>query len=205
MTHIGTQTIQTPHLLLRHFREQDAPAMFQNWANDPRVTRWMRWEPHKDADETRTILRGWVPEYARPDYYHWCIALREGPAGDSEIPIGSIGVLHSFESDDPHLWEPGYCIGLPWWNHGYTTEALEAVLDYFIQGTGIAAGGPDKLICSHATENPASGRVMQKAGFVYEREGVYHRFDGTPVPACYYVYPLPGATPATSMEGAHER
>ena len=42
------------------------------------------------------------------------------------------------------------------------------------------------LACSHAVENPASGKVMMKAGFVYDHEAVYHKFDGTAIPCkCY--------------------
>ena len=38
----------------------------------------------------------------------------------------------------------------------------------------------------HAAANPASGRVMQKAGFVYHHDAEYHKFDGTSVSCkCY--------------------
>ena len=42
------------------------------------------------------------------------------------------------------------------------------------------------LTCCHAVHNPASGRVMEKAGFVYHHNDVYHKFDGTPMECrCY--------------------
>ena len=42
------------------------------------------------------------------------------------------------------------------------------------------------LACGRAAANPASGRVMEKAGFVYHHNDVYHKFDGTPVACrCY--------------------
>ena len=47
MRHAGTQTIETERLLLRPLTPEDAPMMYANWANDPDVTRWLRWEPHK--------------------------------------------------------------------------------------------------------------------------------------------------------------
>lgn len=53
MRHAGTQTIETERLLLRPLTPEDAPMMYANWANDPDVTRWLRWEPHKNVDETR--------------------------------------------------------------------------------------------------------------------------------------------------------
>ena len=46
MRHAGTQEIETPRLLLRRLMPSDAPMMYANWANDPEVTRWLRWTPH---------------------------------------------------------------------------------------------------------------------------------------------------------------
>ena len=43
MRHAGTQTIETERLLLRPLTPEDAPMMYANWANDPDVTRWLRW------------------------------------------------------------------------------------------------------------------------------------------------------------------
>ena len=45
MRHAGTQEIETPRLLLRRLLPSDAPMMYSNWANDPEVTRWLRWTP----------------------------------------------------------------------------------------------------------------------------------------------------------------
>ena len=79
------------------------------------------------------------------------------------------------------VWEVGYCIGKAWWNKGFTTEALKAVVEYWFKNTDSSW-----LACCHAFENPASGRVQQKAGFVYDHDAVYHKFDGTPVACrCY--------------------
>ena len=64
---------------------------------------------------------------------------------------------------------------------GFTTEALQAVVDFWFRQVGGAF-----LTCCHAVQNPASGRVMEKAGFVYHHNDVYHKFDGTPVECrCY--------------------
>ena len=80
------------------------------------------------------------------------------------------------------VWEPGYCIGRKWWNKGFTTEALRAVVAYWFTRTDSSW-----LACGHAAANPASGRVMEKAGFVYHHNTVYHKFDGTPVECRSYL------------------
>lgn len=44
MRHAGTQEIETPRLILRRLFPQDADRMYVNWANDPDVTRFLRWK-----------------------------------------------------------------------------------------------------------------------------------------------------------------
>ena len=56
MRHAGTQDIETPQLLLRRLLPEDAPQMYANWASDPEVTRYLRWEPHTRPAETRELL-----------------------------------------------------------------------------------------------------------------------------------------------------
>ena len=73
MRHVGTQNIETPRLLLRRLAPADAPAMYRNWACDPAVTRYLRWEPHKSVDETFALLTAWAELYPNPDYYQWAI------------------------------------------------------------------------------------------------------------------------------------
>ena len=58
MRHAGTQDIETPRLLLRRLLPEDAPQMYANWASDPEVTRYLRWEPHKPAAWPRLQLLG---------------------------------------------------------------------------------------------------------------------------------------------------
>ena len=56
MRHAGTQTLETDRLFLRQLLPEDAEQMYTNWASDPEVTRFLRWEPHKNALETVGLL-----------------------------------------------------------------------------------------------------------------------------------------------------
>ena len=76
MRHAGTQDIETPRLLLRRLLPEDAPQMYANWASDPEVTRYLRWEPHKSPAETRELLAAWALLYPNPDYYQWAMVER---------------------------------------------------------------------------------------------------------------------------------
>lgn len=73
LTHKGTQTLSTARLTLRRFTVEDADAMYQNWANDKRVTRFLTWQPHESAEQTKRLLTLWCSEYEKPDYYSWAI------------------------------------------------------------------------------------------------------------------------------------
>jgi len=63
LQHKGSQVLQTPRLMLRPFALSDADAMFNNWAKDPRVTRFLTWQTHPDLQESLRILNLWQPDY----------------------------------------------------------------------------------------------------------------------------------------------
>ena len=94
MRHAGTQEIETERLVLRRLTPEDAGMMYQNWANDPQVTKYLRWEPHKNADETRELLTAWALLYPNGDYYQWGIV--EKATGQV---FGSIGVFTSSSAE----------------------------------------------------------------------------------------------------------
>ena len=71
MRHAGTQELETDRLLLRRLLPEDADMMYQNWASDPDVTRFLRWEPHRNELETLALLAAWATLYPNPDYYQW--------------------------------------------------------------------------------------------------------------------------------------
>lgn len=64
MKNSGTVRMETKRLVLRPYVIEDADAMFRNWANDPQVTKYLSWEPHKDVEETKQILEGWGPSWS---------------------------------------------------------------------------------------------------------------------------------------------
>lgn len=156
MTHIGTQRIETERLILRPFVMADASAMYENWASDPEVTKYVTWPAHSSIEITRMVLRDWTEGYERPDRYNWGIVLKE----DGRL-IGNISVVHLHEHVD--ACEIGYCMGKNWWGGGIMTEALRAVVDHLFENVGF-----NRISARHDPRNIGSGRVMQKAGMTYE-------------------------------------
>lgn len=154
ITHKGTQAIQTERLTLRKFTTHDAQAMFVNWANDKRVTRYLTWCPHESPEATRQLLELWCADYEKPNTYNWLIEYQG-------IPIGNISVVRLSEQHE--YAELGYCIGCAYWNKGIMPEAAKAVIDYLFAQVGV-----NRVQISHAVKNPASGRVAQKCGLTLE-------------------------------------
>ena len=92
MRHVGTQELETNRLLLRRLLPEDAGQMYQNWASDPEVTRWLRWEPHKNELETVGLLAAWATLYPNPDYYQWAIV--EKSSGQVFGGISILSLIH---------------------------------------------------------------------------------------------------------------
>ncbi len=154
LTHIGTQEIKTDRLILRRFKPEDAEAMFNTWANDERVTRFLTWEPHGTLEVTEYIIDLWVKDYEKENTYQWAIEF------ESKL-IGSIGCVETSEGNE--CGEIGYCIGYDFWGKGIMTEAAKSVIDYLFSEVNL-----HRIEILHATQNPASGKVAHKCGLTYE-------------------------------------
>jgi RimJ/RimL family protein N-acetyltransferase len=145
-----TLIIQTERLLLRPFRDDDAPALAA-LAGNLKVARMTARIGHPS---TETMARHWIGSHA---------ALRESGEGYSfavllaDALVGAVGV----ERNGKGGYELGYWIGEPWWGCGFATEAAAAVVRFAAETLGAGA-----LEAGFLYDNPASGRVLAKCGFV---------------------------------------
>ena len=156
MKHCGTKTLETERLILRRFTVEDAQPMFDNWASDPEVTKYLMWPTHQSVDVSKSVLESWVPLYSDEKYYQWAIALK-----DTGEPIGSIAVVN--QNEQAEVAHIGYCIGRKWWHQGIMSEALKAVMEFLFDTVEY-----NRLESRHDPRNPNSGKVMQKCGMKYE-------------------------------------
>lgn len=161
--HLGTKQLDTKKLTLRQFNINDAEDMFINWANDPEVTKYLSWLPHGSLEVTKDILNSWINNYHNLEFYNWAISLR-----NINRVIGSISVVKFFNQN--LTCEIGYCISKSYWNKGITTEALKAVIIFLLKEVGVI-----RIEAFHNVNNIASGKVMLKAGMIFEgRLRKYH-------------------------------
>lgn len=141
--------IETKRLILRNFKLEDSKSIFLNWARDERVTRYLRWDIHKDIKETENYVKT-----ALNNPYAWVIVLKS----NNEI----IGTIDLIGKNDFGVYEIGYVLAYKYWNNGYMSESLNAVINYLFDN------GFNKLGACHHIDNIASGKVMKKCGMKYK-------------------------------------
>lgn len=152
LNHMGTESIETLRLQLRKFELSDASDMFNHWAGDAEVCKYLSWGPHPSEDISSKRIANWVNHYSYNNSYVWAIVWK-----NKGTVIGSISV--EFSDDYTQSCEVGYCLGKAYWNRGIMTEALHAVMHYLFYEIGYR-----EIKAKHDVLNLASGKVMQKAG-----------------------------------------
>ena len=157
MNHCGTKKLETERLILRRFQKDDVKAMYENWASDDEVTKYLTWPTHQSINVSQSIIDEWINSYDNEKYYQWAIVYKEY----SNEPIGSISAVYM--NEDVSMVHVGYCIGKNWWHQGITSEALKAIIDFFFDQVGF-----NRIESRHDPRNPNSGKVMQKCGMKYE-------------------------------------
>ena len=146
-------TLETDRLILRPFEMSDADEMFNGWASNPEVTKYLTWDTHKSIDETRYVLEMWIKEYEDPKRLNFAIVLK----GEGRL-IGGIDVVR-YEDGMPVI---GYNLSRTFWNNGYMTEACRCLLNYLFTH-GYSAVRIDAIF-----ENIGSNRVIRKCGGVFQ-------------------------------------
>ncbi len=154
----GAPMIETQRLILRKIEMNDANRMFEFIFSDYRVMDNLIKGPHQSITETINRLTEITNQYVSEKFCYWGIVVKE----NGEL-IGTIDLFNI--NEDTENCEVGYNIGFNWWNKGYGTEALHAVVEFAFRIMDI-----HKISATHNIDNPASGKIMLKVGM--KREGI---------------------------------
>jgi len=155
--------IHTERLLLRKPRATDAPLMFNAYAQDPTVTRYLMWRPHANIAETRAVIDRFLTAWESQEGFCWFLF-----TNDTDQMIGSIAARP--ENDGLNL---GFLLARPHWGNGYMPEAIAAVLEWAFTEPWVSRASAARDI-----ENHSSARALEKAGFVRAR--ILHEFSVHP-------------------------
>ena len=138
-------------ITLRSPAYEDASRLAQ-LAADFDIAKNLAWMPHPYGLEDAQGFLGRVAHKRAPDD---CALFIE------HVEAGLIGCI-GFHRETGELWpEFGYWIAKDHWGYGYATEAASLALGW------AAREGVRAATAGHFVDNPASGRVLEKAGFLY--------------------------------------
>lgn len=146
--------ITTPRCRLRPWRMEDKPALLRH-ADNPNIA--------------RNLSDIFPSPYTEADADTWLSARMadEGPQKEFAIEINgeAVGCIGLITRDDvlARTAAVGYWLAEIHWGKGYMTEVLRAFVPYAFETAAC-----HRLETWHYGWNPASGRVMEKAGFRLE-------------------------------------
>ena len=147
--------LETERLLFRRPVASDVLDIFERYASDADVTRYLAWPRHLSVDDTRTFIAFSDAEWARWPAGPLLIVSR----ADGSL-LGGTGI--GFETRGRAI--TGYVLARDAWGRGYATEALAAMVQL------ARASGVERLSATCHADHRASWRVMEKCGFT--REGL---------------------------------
>ncbi len=159
--------LTTDRLTLRPFTDSDAEG-FLALAGHCEVARMTSDIPHP---LTLADARQWL----QPAPHEARFALMENNA-----LIGGAGYFLQASGDA----ELGFWLGRAYWGRGLATEAVKAVV-----GHGLASSRTPAFTSAHFTDNPASGRVLAKLGFLAVGTARIHSIarDADVAAICYHL------------------
>ena len=162
--------IETEHLLLRKLELGDVYEYYERLMGDADVSRYMLFDPHQTIMESLEDMQQKLRRYEEEPFYCWGVELKE-EAG----LMGMVQLLRFDEQADSCSFV--YMLGCNYWNQGYGTEILKAVIRFAFEELEV-----QRILADHMTKNIASGKVMEKAGMKhigtetgkYEKMGILY-------------------------------
>lgn len=149
--------LTTNRLILDQIKSTDIQDIV-NYANNANITDNTRTMPHPYFEKDAIA---WIDKasegFNTGDLFMFAIRIKETAAF-----IGGIGLTLDIENNRAEL---GYWLAEPFWNKGYTTEAVQSIFKF-----GFKTLNLNKITAIYLTTNEASGKVMIKNGMIKEGE-----------------------------------
>lgn len=168
------ESLATARLILRKPSLEDAPLIFDAYAQDPEVTRYLTFRPHRDLNETHEAVGRFLEGWRSDKSYHWLIFRRD--------PEELVGAISAREDQGINL---GYLLARPFWSQGLMNEALNAVTAWALSFPSVFRVW---AVCD--LDNRASALLLERNGFT--QEGILRQWSLHPnisdVPRDCYCY-----------------
>ena len=149
------ETFRTRRLLAERLREKHLGEI-RRMHQDPRVMATLG--GLRSDEETARYLRDNLGHWDRYEYGIWAFTDRNNGRF-----VGRAGLRNSRIGGHDEI-ELAYALAADYWNRGLATEMAREILKIAFERLGLT-----DIVCFTVPTNLASRRVMEKAGFEYER------------------------------------
>lgn len=152
-------SLPTARLILRKPRPEDAPLIFASYGQDPEVSRYLLWRPHRNLRDAEEAVGRFLKDWRTGSKFCWLLFRRD----EGEL-AGSIAAR--IDGQGMHL---GYLLARPFWGQGLMSEAVNALIDWAFSQPSIFRVW---AVCD--VENESSARLLERNGF--QREGTLRKW-----------------------------
>lgn len=156
--------IETERLILREFRDDDAPLMAAYWS-DPRYQRY-----YAEIEDVDGVVRELVDRFVAAQHAQPRLSWQLAVVTKADLrQIGNCGI----RVNDPALKEAniGYELNPDYWGRGYATEAAHAIVTF-----GFAELDLHRIWAECVADNLGSARVLEKLGMRREAHFREHQW-----------------------------
>jgi len=175
MPHDLPDRIDTTRLRLRPPDVGDARSIFDAYAQDSEVCRFMIWMPHASEAATRDFVESCMAAWAADGRRPYVISERCSDPAIGMIEARLLGTTVDI----------GYVLARSCWGKGLMPEAIDA-----LAATALASPSIYRVQATCDTENIPSQRALQKSNFI--REGRLERYavhpNLSPEPRACFMY-----------------
>ncbi len=154
---IMVKKIITQRVMLRNFAKDDLEDLY-DYCNQEGVGESAGWSQHENLEQSAKVLKNYIQNENQ-----FAIVYRE-----NNKVIGHISIHEDSEDDRPDTKELGYVLNKNYWNRGIMTEVMYAVLEELF------SNGIVSVYACCFQNNAASMHLIEKCGFVFEREGTFY-------------------------------
>lgn len=153
------EIVETSRLQLRCPQAEDAKAIFEAYAQDPVVTRYLVWRPHQSIQTTSEFISQCLERWSTGSAFPYVLTRK-----NNSRAIGMLEVR-----PDRFKAGIGYVLARPYWGQSFMPEAVSEIVRMILSDPSMYRV---EAFCD--VENAASARTLEKSGML--REGVMRRY-----------------------------
>ncbi|GAA4453509.1 GNAT family N-acetyltransferase [Rurimicrobium arvi] len=157
--------IETPSLVLRELRPEDADGIFE-LDTDPLVHRYLGNNPIRSREQAEQTISFIMEQYAQHGIGRWAVIEK---SSGSFAGWSGLKFITTVENNRTRFHDVGYRLLPRFWGKGYATESALAALAY-----GFSELQLEEIIGMANELNAASRRVLEKCGLRFVEQFMWN-------------------------------